>query len=214
MTISKFTFSIRKFGVVAGLIGASSLIGIPAIALTESSSETTSVRENLVADQHEGSGYQEGASADANIVELASSKDSFNTLIEAVEAAELTDTLSGEGPYTVFAPTDEAFAELPEGALEFLLQPENQDLLQRVLQYHVVSGEVTSNQLTTGEVETLSGAVAVEVNGDSVIVNDGSVIEADIEASNGVIHAVNRVLLPADVQEDLEAQLSSQYLEQ
>jgi uncharacterized surface protein with fasciclin (FAS1) repeats len=213
MTIDKFTSSIRKFGILAGLIGASSLIGVPAIALTESSSEVNSVRENLVADQHDGGGYEAGASADANIVELASSKDSFNTLVEAVEAAELTDTLSGEGPYTVFAPTDEAFAQLPEGALEFLLQPENQDVLQRVLQYHVVSGEVTSDQLTTGEVETLSGAVAVEVNDEGVIVNNGSVIEADIEASNGVIHAVNQVLLPPDVQEALEAQLSSQYSE-
>jgi uncharacterized surface protein with fasciclin (FAS1) repeats len=213
MAIIKFTSSLQKLGVLTSLIGASSLIGVPAIALTESSSEVTPVQNNLVANQHTDNGYQEAASTDANIVELASSKDSFNTLVEAVEAAELTDTLSGEGPYTVFAPTDEAFAQLPEGALEFLLQPENQDVLQRVLQYHVVSGAVTSDQLSTGEVETLNGAVAVQVDDNGVIVNDSSVIEADIEASNGVIHAVNRVLLPPDVQEDLEAQLSSQYSE-
>jgi len=150
------------------------------------------------------SSEQAGAS---NVVDTAATYGNFNTLIQAVEAAGLTETLTGEGPYTVFAPTDEAFAALPTGVLNALLLPENQDLLVQVLTYHVAPGEITSDQIETGAVPVANGgAIAVRVEGDRVIVNDGSVVTPDISASNGVIHAINRVLLPPDVREQLSAQ--------
>lgn len=130
------------------------------------------------------------------ITELTSSSASFKTLTAALAAAGLTEMLSGEGPYTIFAPTDEAFAALPEGAIEQLLLPENKDVLVRILTYHVVSGAVRSSDLKTGSVETLEGSdVAVEA-GDTVTVNNANVIVPDVEASNGVIHIVDRVILP------------------
>lgn len=149
----------------------------------------------------------EESAATGNIVETAVSSGSFDTLVQAIEAAGLSETLTGEGPYTVFAPTDEAFAALPPGVLNALLLPENQGLLARILTYHVASGELTSDQIATGAVETVDGgAIAVRVTDDNqVIVNDGSVIQADIVASNGIIHAINRVLLPPDIQEQLGA---------
>ena len=130
------------------------------------------------------------------ITELTSSSASFKTLTAALAAAGLTEMLSGEGPYTIFAPTDEAFAALPEGAIEQLLLPENKDVLVRILTYHVVPGAVRSSDLKTGSVETLEGSdVAVEA-GDTVTVNNANVIVPDVEASNGVIHIVDRVILP------------------
>jgi uncharacterized surface protein with fasciclin (FAS1) repeats len=148
-----------------------------------------------------------GTTSSMTIVDVASGSDSFNTLVQAVQAAGLGDTLSGEGPYTVFAPTDEAFAQLPDGALEYLLQPENRDLLAQVLTYHVVEGSVTSSQLSTGGVETIGGGVAVAVRDSGIVVNNASVVSADIQASNGVIHAVNRVLLPETLQQQLASRL-------
>lgn len=148
-----------------------------------------------------------GTTSSMSIVDVASGNDSFNTLVQAVQAAGLGDTLSGEGPYTVFAPTDEAFAQLPDGALEYLLQPENRDLLAQVLSYHVVEGSVTSSQLSTGGVETLGGGVAVSVRDSGIVINNASVVTPDIQANNGVIHAVNRVLLPETLQRQLASSL-------
>jgi len=141
-------------------------------------------------------GQTQIAQNEADIVSIASSNENFSTLVQAVQAADLVETLQGEGPFTVFAPTNEAFAMLPDDIVEFLLQPENKDLLVDVLTYHVVSGEVTSNELSTGTVESLGGGLSVAVSQNGVIINNASVIQADVEASNGVIHAVNRVLLP------------------
>lgn len=161
-----------------------------------------------LADNHTGDSSTEMMSESSNtIVDVASGSDSFNTLVQAVQAAELAGTLSGEGPYTVFAPTDAAFDQLPDGALDFLLQPENQDLLAQVLQYHVVSGSVMSSQLSTGGVDTLSGGVAVRVSDSGVVVNNASVINPDIQASNGVVHAINRVLIPESLQQQLASRL-------
>lgn len=153
-------------------------------------------------------GTEEEASerAEANIVELAANSDSFKMLTQAIQAAGLEATLAGDGPYTVFAPTDAAFEALPEGAWEALLKPENQDLLAETLTYHVAVGELKAADLQAGEVQTANGgAIAVELAEDEIIVNDGSVTQADIEASNGVIHAINRVLLPPDVKEQLSS---------
>ncbi len=133
-----------------------------------------------------------------DIVDIASSNPDFSTLVTAVKAAGLVDTLKGEGPYTVFAPTNEAFAALPAGTVESLLKPENKAKLVAVLTYHVVPGAVTSDQLAGKrlDVATVQGKT-VHVDGrKGVKVNKANVIKADIVASNGVIHVIDRVLLP------------------
>ncbi|GAB4540400.1 MAG: fasciclin domain-containing protein [Ruegeria sp.] len=134
----------------------------------------------------------------ADIVDTAVAAGSFNTLVAAVQAAGLVDTLKGKGPFTVFAPTDEAFAALPEGTVESLLQPENKDQLVAILTYHVVPAKVMSGDIAGKRAKVLT------VQGDRLSVNakngvkvDGAnVVQADIEASNGVIHVVDKVLLP------------------
>ena len=122
----------------------------------------------------------------------------FKTLVAAVKAADLADTLSGKGPFTVFAPTDDAFAALPPGTLDSLLKPENKQQLRAILLYHVVPGIVKSTDLKDGETfETAAGqTLTIHISGGSVQVNDATVIKADILASNGIIHVINKVLLP------------------
>ncbi len=135
------------------------------------------------------------------IVDVAASNPHFKTLVTAIKAAGLTQTLSGNGPFTVFAPTDAAFAKLPKGTLQKLLKPENKATLQKVLGYHVVSGEVDSSALKSGPVSTVEGdSLNVQVVNGHVKVNTATVVKANIKASNGVIHAINTVLLPPGVQ--------------
>ncbi|WP_170398544.1 fasciclin domain-containing protein [Ruegeria arenilitoris] len=134
----------------------------------------------------------------ADIVDTAVSAGSFNTLVAAVQAAGLVDTLKGDGPYTVFAPTDEAFAALPEGTVETLLLPENKDQLVEILTYHVVPAKVMSGDIAgkRAKVLTVQGD-RLSVNArNGVKVNDAEVVQADIEASNGVIHVIDAVMLP------------------
>ena len=134
----------------------------------------------------------------ADIVDTAVSAGSFNTLVAAVQAAGLVDTLKGDGPFTVFAPTDEAFAALPEGTVETLLLPENKDQLVSILTYHVVPAKVMSGDIAgkRAKVLTVQGD-RLSVNAKrGVKVNDAKVVQADIEASNGVIHVVDTVILP------------------
>ncbi|SPH18585.1 Immunogenic protein MPB70 [Defluviimonas aquaemixtae] len=133
-----------------------------------------------------------------DIVDIAASNDDFSTLVAAVQAAGLVDTLKGDGPFTVFAPTNAAFAALPAGTLDDLLKPENKASLTAILTYHVVPGAVTSDQLAGKRlnVETVEGS-SVQVDGRTgVRVNNANVTAADIKASNGVIHVIDRVLLP------------------
>ncbi len=131
-----------------------------------------------------------------DIVDIAASTDGFSTLVAAVTAADLVDTLKGEGPFTVFAPTDEAFAALPEGTLEALL--EDIDTLTAILTYHVVPGAIMSGDLEDGmTAETVNGESITIGVGETVTVDDANVIQADIEASNGVIHVIDAVILPA-----------------
>lgn len=134
--------------------------------------------------------------ASNNIVETAVSAGSFNTLVAAVQAADLADTLAGEGPYTVFAPTDEAFAKLPEGTVEELLA--NPDQLREILLYHVVLGKVTASQVVNlSSATTAQGSdVNIKIAGGSVMVNNATVTATDIETSNGVIHVIDTVILP------------------
>ncbi|WP_254277049.1 fasciclin domain-containing protein [Halomonas sp. 3H] len=136
--------------------------------------------------------------ASADIVDTAVAAGQFETLVAAVEAAGLVDTLKGEGPFTVFAPTDEAFAALPEGTLEELLMPENQETLQAILTYHVVAGKVMAEDAMGLEsAETVQGqSITITTMDGSVMINDATVIQADIETSNGVIHVIDGVLLP------------------
>ena len=132
-----------------------------------------------------------------NLVEKAVSAGSFNTLAAALKAADLVEALSGEGPFTVFAPTDEAFAALPEGTLASLLEPENKDKLAAILTYHVVAGRAYSDQLENGAIESLQGSkLTVRVGEHGVTVGDATVASADIDTTNGVIHVIDRVLLP------------------
>jgi len=130
------------------------------------------------------------------VVGTAKKAGTFETLVAAVGAAELVETLSGEGPFTVFAPTDAAFAALPEGTVESLLKPENKDQLVKILTYHVVPGRVYSDQLADGKVRSLQGqALKIKV-GDGVRINSAKVVRADLDTTNGVIHVVNQVILP------------------
>ena len=132
-----------------------------------------------------------------DIVDTAVEAGSFSTLVAAVEAAELVDTLKGEGPFTVFAPTDDAFAALPEGTVESLLLPENKDQLVSILTYHVVPGKVMSGDLTDDMMATTVQGSDVMIDLDNgVMVGDASVVTADIEASNGVIHVIDKVIMP------------------
>ncbi|MGD1942730.1 MAG: fasciclin domain-containing protein [Leptolyngbyaceae cyanobacterium] len=145
-----------------------------------------------------------------DIVDVASSVDDFSTLVAAVEAAGLVDALKSEGPFTVLAPTNDAFAALPDGVLDALLLPENEDLLTEILTYHVIPGEVVSTDITTGPVTTLSGDdVMVTADDDMIMVDDAMVVAADVPASNGVIHVLDSVLVPADVAEELGERLAA-----
>ena len=134
-----------------------------------------------------------------DIVAVASSTEGFSTLVAALTAASLVETLQGEGPFTVFAPNDEAFAALPEGLLEKLLLPENVAVLTSILTYHVVAGKVLSTDVTAGDAPTVEGSTLALGVMDGVQVNDATVIAADVEASNGVIHVINKVLVPPTV---------------
>jgi uncharacterized surface protein with fasciclin (FAS1) repeats len=133
-----------------------------------------------------------------DIVDIAAGAGAFETLIAAVQAAGLEETLRGEGPFTVFAPTDDAFAALPEGTVELLLEEENRDQLVAILTYHVVPGAILSSDIAGQqlEVETVNGATLSVDAGERVRVDDAWVIQADVEASNGVIHVINQVVLP------------------
>ena len=134
----------------------------------------------------------------SDIVDTAVAAGSFNTLAAALEAGGLVETLKSDGPYTVFAPTDEAFAKLPDGTLEMLLLPENKDKLVKILTYHVVAGKVTAAEVVTLQTATTANGsdVAIRVVDDTVFINDSRVVATDIGASNGVIHVVDTVILP------------------
>ncbi|MGE5359887.1 MAG: fasciclin domain-containing protein [Bacteroidales bacterium] len=142
----------------------------------------------------------EGSAASKDIVDTAVAAGSFKTLAAALQAAGLVETLKGQGPFTVFAPTDEAFAKLPAGTVEELLKPENKAKLQRILTYHVVAGKVTAADVAKlDSAKAASGdTIKIAVKDGSVMVDNAKVIKADIAASNGVIHVIDSVILPSD----------------
>ncbi|MBJ7488530.1 MAG: fasciclin domain-containing protein [Ilumatobacteraceae bacterium] len=134
-----------------------------------------------------------------DIVAVASGTEGFATLVAAVTAAGLVETLQGAGPFTVFAPNDAAFAALPAGLLDKLLLPENLAVLTSILTYHVVSGKIMSTDVMAGDAPSVEGSTIALGTTDGVQVNDATVIAADVEASNGVIHVIDKVLVPPTV---------------
>jgi uncharacterized surface protein with fasciclin (FAS1) repeats len=143
------------------------------------------------------------ASSDSqNIVQVASGDDSFSTLVAAIKAAGLVETLSGKGPFTVLAPNNSAFGKVPDDVLEKLLMPANKDALVQILTYHVISGRVDSSTIITmSSADTVEGSsVMIETDGNNVMLNSNTkVLKADIPASNGIIHCIDSVLMPADL---------------
>lgn len=142
--------------------------------------------------------HEKGNMKTNDIVDTAVGAGQFNTLAAALKSANLVDTLKGEGPFTVFAPTDAAFAKLPEGTLENLLKPENRDQLIAILTYHVVPGEVyAADVLRMTSATTVNGSdITIEADKGAVRIDGANVVQADISASNGVIHVIDAVILP------------------
>ena len=165
-----------------------------------SSSDEATAPATSAAPRSESAMASEPAMAEpGTIVDVAASNPDFETLVAAVTAAGLAETLSGEGPFTVFAPTDEAFDALPEGVLDALLLPENKDALTSILTYHVVSGEVMAADVTAGDVPTVEGSTIAITTDGGVKVNEATVTATDVDASNGVIHVIDAVLVPPTV---------------
>lgn len=158
-----------------------SIIGAATLALFISAS--------VNADDHKGK----------TVVDIAAGNEDFSTLVAAVKAAGLAETLMGDGPFTVFAPNNAAFAKLPEGTVDSLLEPENKEKLVSILTYHVVPAKVMAADVSAGEVETVNGAKAkISVDGDKVMIDGATVIATDIAGSNGVIHVIDTVIMPAE----------------
>jgi uncharacterized surface protein with fasciclin (FAS1) repeats len=181
-------------------VGVAAAVSLLAAACSDDDSNDVTTT-TAAAEATDDGGMAEEA---GTIVDVAAGNPDFSTLVAAVEAADLVETLSGDGPFTVFAPTDDAFAALPEGTLDELLLPENQDTLATILTYHVVSGAVMSSDLSDGQVvETVQGeTLTVGVSDSGVTLTDAggntvNVVIADVEASNGVIHAIDGVVLPS-----------------
>ncbi|MBD2461472.1 fasciclin domain-containing protein [Oscillatoria sp. FACHB-1407] len=195
MTKTNVTF--RKL--LVGLAGLGLATTMGACAAPESTS--TAPTESPIAESVPESPIASQDSANTTLDQVVASDESFSTLNAAIQAAGLETTLSEPGPYTVFAPTNEAFEALPEGTVDQLLLPENREVLQQVLSYHVVPGNVTSADITPGEVTTVEGSpVNINTDAGEVTVGEATVVEPDIIASNGVVHGIDEVLLPPSFQ--------------
>lgn len=182
-----------------GFVGLGLVAASAACAPTADTATTTT--ESPIAESPMAESPAATPTANETIDQVVASNGSFSTLNAAIQAADLGTTLSGTGPYTVFAPTDAAFAALPAGTLDQLLLPENKAELQKVLTYHVIPGSVSSAQITPGAVNTVEGApVNIAASAGEVTVGDAKVTQPDITASNGVIHVIDKVLLPPGLQ--------------
>jgi uncharacterized surface protein with fasciclin (FAS1) repeats len=188
-----------------------SLIALSGLILTScGEKKKEQAEETMEAVTEEVTEVVEVEATTPNIVEVAAGNDSFSTLVAAVTAADLAGTLSGEGPFTVFAPTNDAFAKLPEGTVESLLEPENKEALTGILTYHVVSGKfdaaavieaINSNNGTFTVTTVQGGAIDLSLSDGNVVLTDAkggtaTVVIADVAASNGVIHAIDTVVMP------------------
>jgi uncharacterized surface protein with fasciclin (FAS1) repeats len=172
-------------------------VGLAACSSTTSQTSTSSASVGASAVVSPEAGMMSAPAG--TIVDIASGTPELSTLVTAVSAAGLVDTLNGAGPFTVFAPTDEAFAALPAGVLDALLKPENKDTLAKILTYHVVPGKVMAADVTDGSVATVEGQSVTLSTSNGVTVDGATVVTPDIEASNGVIHVIDAVILPPDV---------------
>ena len=203
MTSQRFSKKVSK-RLMLGVVSLGTVTALAACGQPTDTAMSDPATQDPAATQPDTMGEDPmAAGMDESVVDVAANDDSFSTLSTAIEAAGLTQTLAEGGPYTVFAPTNEAFEALPEGTLEQLLQPENQELLAQILAYHVVPEEVMSADAETGEVQTVAGqpvSITVDETTGTVMVNNAMVIQPDVEASNGVIHAVDQVILPPGLQ--------------
>ena len=163
-----------------------------------SNEQTTETSEGMTAETETTVTEETMETAKPDIVALASNTPSLSTLVKALQAADLVGTLQQGGPYTVFAPSDEAFAALPAGTLDNLLKPENKQQLIDILTYHVTEGSVMAANLSDGMmVNSLSGKqLTVKINGDKVMINNANVTMPNVEASNGVVHVIDKVIMP------------------
>lgn len=204
--VHKFSKPVKRF---VALVGATSaLVALPVLAQNKPAPSMDSQPPSMEAPSQvdtqpttpSSSPATDSTSTSGNVVDVAASNSSFKTLTAALKAAGLDKALASGGPYTVFAPTDKAFAALPKGALEKLLKPENRDALIKILTYHVVAGDNPSSTLKSGDTKTLEGdTVKVSVSPRGVTVNDAKVTQPDIKASNGVIHVIDKVMIPNDL---------------
>lgn len=172
---------------------------VAALTLAACGSDDEATEETTAEMTEETSDMSGEETAVGDIVAVASSTEDFSTLVAAIEAAGLVETLQGEGPFTVFAPTDDAFAALPEGLLEKLLLPENVAVLTSILTYHVVPGLVMSADVMAGDVATVEGSTITIDTDNGVTVNGANVTTVDVTASNGVIHVIDQVIVPPTV---------------
>lgn len=184
----------RKHTPIVALLAAGSLL-FAACGEDGESADTTAPATSAPADT------TAPAAEEGDIIEVATAAGSFNTLAAALTAAGLVETLQGDGPFTVFAPTDAAFAALPAGLVDALLLPENVEILKDILLFHVISGsEVTSDMVAAGDVTMASGDTAtIVVDGSTITIAAAPISAVDVQASNGVIHVIDAVMVPADV---------------
>lgn len=192
--------ALRRTTIAAVFAAAALTLAACGGSTEETTTETASATEEMVVEETtEEMAEGTPAATAGTIVDVASNTEGFSTLVAAVSAAGLVETLNGEGPFTVFAPTDEAFAALPPGLVDALLLPENKDTLTKILTYHVVPGAVMAADVTDGDVATVEGQTVALSTADGVTVNGAKVIQADVVADNGVIHVIDAVILPPDV---------------
>jgi uncharacterized surface protein with fasciclin (FAS1) repeats len=201
--------AMRRTALVAVAAAAALTLAACSSSSDEATSEpTVAASEEAAAEEmaEESGDMADEPAAAGTIVDVASSTDGFSTVVAAVQADGLVDTLKGEGTFTVFAPNDAAFAALPAGLVDALLLPENKDALTKILTYHVVPGTVMAADVTDGDVATVEGQNVTLSTADGVTVNGAKVIQADVVASNGVIHVIDSVIVPPDV--DVQALLA------
>lgn len=191
--LNKMKLSKVCFATVLGLL----LIGNAAFAQCSSNSRKSHKVHRASYTEDRSSARTSRSYGERDIVELAASSHDLSTLVAAVKAAGLVETLQGKGPFTVFAPTNNAFAALPDGTVESLLKPENKEKLIQILTYHVVPGRIEANDLSSGSVASVEGSkIKVSVGENAVKINDAVVIDANNRAVNGVVHVIDRVILP------------------
>jgi uncharacterized surface protein with fasciclin (FAS1) repeats len=186
----------RITAAAAAVMAALALAACSSSSTTETSTTPAAASPSAAASSAAASSVPAAA---GTIVEVAAANPDFSTLVAAVKAAELVDTLNGAGPFTVFAPTNEAFAALPAGLVDKLLLPANKATLTKILTYHVLPAEVMAADVKAGKAATVEGSEITITTDGGVKVNEATVTATDVDASNGVIHVIDKVLVPADV---------------